>query len=62
MAASASGSIIGCIAGLGNLIVDGILWEAGIDPARRSDHLDGAPMAKKTVAGRTSYYCPQHQH
>lgn len=93
------------IAGLGNLIVDGILWEAGIDPARRSDSLDdeevdrlwtatvhirelvvddggshrtpmiqtgsrtvgepcdfdGTPMSKKTVGGRTSFWCPRHQ-
>src|SRR5438132_16572 len=27
------------IAGLGNLLVDEILWRAGIDPARRADTL-----------------------
>ncbi len=33
------------IAGLGNLIVDGILWEAGIHPARRGDDLDDGELA-----------------
>ncbi len=92
------------IAGLGNLLVDEVLWRAGLDPARRADSLmtddvrrlrrvirqtlrtlgrrggshtgdlmvarvpgsncpkDGAPLMRRTVAGRTTYSCPQHQH
>jgi formamidopyrimidine-DNA glycosylase len=90
------------IAGLGNLLVDEILWRAGINPARTVDSLagdertaiykairtalrvlarrggshtgdmprvldapcpkDGAPIARAKVAGRTTYWCPAHQH
>lgn len=34
------------IAGLGNLLVDEILWRAGIDPARRSNDLDQGQVAE----------------
>jgi len=92
------------IAGLGNLLVDEVLFRAGIDPARPAntlsddevralaraisttlrvlqrrggshtgDHMpgrepggrcprDGAEMLRRTVGGRTTYSCPQHQH
>jgi formamidopyrimidine-DNA glycosylase len=91
------------IAGLGNLLVDEILFRAGIDPARPAntldddevrrlaravsttlrvlqrrggshtgDHMvarepggrcprDGAELQRRTVGGRTTYSCPQHQ-
>jgi formamidopyrimidine-DNA glycosylase len=91
------------IAGLGNLLTDEVLWQAGIDPARvarslSSDeqrrlhrHLrrtlsrlatrggshmgdlqearqpgahcpkDGAILERRTVGGRTTYSCPEHQ-
>jgi formamidopyrimidine-DNA glycosylase len=89
------------IAGLGNLLVDEILWRAGIDHARRADTLsgddrkrlhkverqtvrtlqrrggshmgdmpreegvpcprDGAPLQRRTIGGRTTYSCPEHQ-
>ena len=92
------------IAGLGNLLVDEILWRAGIDPAtparalstaavrrlhrhigrtvrlldaRGGSHTgdlmtarhpggfcprDGAALRRDTVGGRTTYWCPVHQH
>jgi len=90
------------IAGLGNLLVDEILWRAGIDPTRTPAKIDaaerkalhrairnalrtldrrggshtgdmprdpdqpcprdGAPLVRTTVAGRTTYWCPVHQH
>jgi formamidopyrimidine-DNA glycosylase len=91
------------IAGLGNLLVDELLWRAGLDPARAANSLDtnerrrlhrairrtvdltlerggahtgdlmpqrfpggvcpkdGTPLARRTVGGRTTYSCPQHQ-
>jgi formamidopyrimidine-DNA glycosylase len=91
------------IAGLGNLLVDEVLFRAGVDPARTAaslsddemkriaravgttirtlgrrggshtgDHMparepgalcprDGAPMRRRTVGGRTTYSCSQHQ-
>ena len=91
------------VAGLGNLLVDEVLWRAGIDPARPAreldrnerrrvyravrrtleltlerggshtgDHMaqrvaggvcpkDGTPFERRTVAGRTTFSCPQHQ-
>jgi formamidopyrimidine-DNA glycosylase len=91
------------VAGLGNLLVDEVLWRASLDPARPADSLtpdevtrlarairtalrvlgrrggshtgdlmperypgglcprDGAPLARGTVGGRTSYWCPRHQ-
>jgi formamidopyrimidine-DNA glycosylase len=91
------------VAGLGNLLVDEILWRAGVDPARRADSLtpgevtqlarslraalrvlgrrggshtgdlmperhpggrcprDGAPLARGTIGGRTTFWCPAHQ-
>lgn len=91
------------VAGLGNLLVDEVLWRAGIDPARPAreldrnerrrvyravhrtlqltlerggshtgDHMaqrfaggvcpkDGKPFERRTVAGRTTFSCPQHQ-
>jgi formamidopyrimidine-DNA glycosylase len=89
------------IAGLGNLLVDEILWRAGFDPARTANTLDardrrrlhrtigstlrmttrrggshtgdlprvadepcprdGAPIARRTIAGRTTFSCPEHQ-
>jgi formamidopyrimidine-DNA glycosylase len=92
------------IAGLGNLLVDEILWRAGIDPNRSAASLergeqgrlarsisttlrvlgrrggshtgdlmagrhpggfcprDGAPLRRETIGGRTTYWCPVHQH
>jgi formamidopyrimidine-DNA glycosylase len=92
------------IAGLGNLLVDEALFQAGLDPARpaggldeaelKSLHkaikatlrnltkrggshtgvlqparhreglcpLDGAPLLRRTIGGRTTYSCPVHQH
>jgi formamidopyrimidine-DNA glycosylase len=92
------------VAGLGNLLVDEALFQAGIDPARPAggldDHelkrlhkairktlaaltkrggshtgvhmparhreglcpLDGAPLLRRTIGGRTTYSCPVHQH
>ena len=91
------------VAGLGNLLVDEILWRAGLDPMRSvgtlqledrrvlssqirsvlkqlgkrggshlGDHMearnlsgrcprDGAPMLRRTIGGRTTYSCAQHQ-
>jgi formamidopyrimidine-DNA glycosylase len=91
------------VAGLGNLLVDEILWRAGLSPRRPSGSLtdaelrrlhrhvrttvtqlldrggshtgdlmaerrtgghcpkDGAPLAKATVGGRTTWWCPAHQ-
>jgi formamidopyrimidine-DNA glycosylase len=90
------------IAGLGNLLVDEVLWRAGIDPARPPVAIDnderknlqkvirttlrtlerrggshtgdmprtldapcprdGAMLSRTTVGGRTTYWCPAHQH
>ena len=92
------------VAGLGNLLVDEILWRTGLDPAREAGSLDEAQQAqlaeairftvaelaerggshtgdlhearirggscprdaelldRRTVGGRTTYSCPQHQH
>ncbi len=92
------------IAGLGNLLVDEILWRARLDPTREAGSLapdeltrllraqrttlkllgrrggshtgdlmparqpggfcprDGAPLRRATVGGRTTYWCPAHQH
>ncbi|MFN8053482.1 MAG: DNA-formamidopyrimidine glycosylase family protein [Acidimicrobiales bacterium] len=91
------------IAGLGNLLVDEILWRVGLDPARSArslpdetlaelrrvmrrtiaqltrrggSHLgdladerhvdgrcprDGAQLLRRTLAGRTTLSCPEHQ-
>ncbi len=91
------------VAGLGNLLVDEILWRTGLDPARESRSLDGSEQEKlakairatvaelaerggshtgdlhlarvrggscprdgelldrRTIGGRTTYSCPQHQ-
>ena len=89
------------IAGLGNLLVDEILWRTGVDPARTAKTLDandrrrlhraigstlrlttrrggshtgdlpriadepcpkdGAPIVRRTIAGRTTFSCPEHQ-
>lgn len=91
------------IAGLGNLLVDEILWRVGFDPAREAASLDttdrhtladaivgtvadmserggshtgdlqefrfdgalcprdGAPLARRSIGGRTTYSCPRHQ-
>jgi formamidopyrimidine-DNA glycosylase len=91
------------IAGLGNLLVDEALFQAGLDPARpagglddqelKSLHqaikatlrnltrrggshtgalqparhrdglcpIDGAPLLRRTIGGRTTYSCPVHQ-
>lgn len=89
------------VAGLGNLLVDEVLWRARIDPARPANTLDGndrrrlyraigrtvrdltrrggshtgdlpragdepcprcgAPLARRTVGGRTTYSCSAHQ-
>jgi len=92
------------VAGLGNLLVDEILWRSGIAPTRPVDELsagdigllrggivetiedlrdrggshtgdlqesrspgavcprDGAAIRHDTVGGRSTYWCPQHQH
>jgi formamidopyrimidine-DNA glycosylase len=42
------------IAGLGNLLVDEILWRAGIDPARPADTLDAEEQARLHRAIRTA--------
>jgi formamidopyrimidine-DNA glycosylase len=89
------------VAGLGNLLVDEVLWRAGIDPLRPAGAIgaderrelhrtirttlrvlgrrggshtgdlprdvamlcprDGAPLERRTVAGRTTYSCRGHQ-
>ncbi|HEV7685097.1 MAG TPA: DNA-formamidopyrimidine glycosylase family protein [Acidimicrobiia bacterium] len=91
------------IAGLGNLLVDEALFQAGLDPARPAGSLDddelkilhralkktlanltrrggshtgvlqparhreglcpldGAPLLRRTIGGRTTYSCPVHQ-
>ncbi len=91
------------VAGLGNLLVDDVLWRAGFDPAREAGGLDeseidelaqsiavtleelgrrggshtgelqperhadghcprdGAALQRRTVGGRTTYSCPEHQ-
>ena len=92
------------LAGLGNLLVDEILWRTGLSPRRACDALDdaevrrlargvrgtvevligrggshtgdlmeerrrdgrcprdGAPLQRIEVGGRTTYWCPVHQH
>ncbi|HEC11303.1 MAG TPA: formamidopyrimidine-DNA glycosylase [Acidimicrobiales bacterium] len=92
------------IAGLGNLLVDDILWRAGLDPHRHAGSLepgeidrllaairdsldelgerggshtselhaerhqgghcplDGAELRRDVIGGRTTYWCPLHQH
>ena len=42
------------IAGLGNLLVDEILWRAGIDPARAADSLSAEEQARLHRAIRTA--------
>jgi formamidopyrimidine-DNA glycosylase len=37
------------VAGLGNLLVDEILWRAGVDPARRSCDLDAVAVARTSA-------------
>mgnify|MGYP001825856754 FL=1 len=91
------------VAGLGNLLVDDVLWRAGLDPAREAGRLDGseivtlaeaiaatleelgrrggshtgelqperhreghcprdgAALQRRTIGGRTTYSCPEHQ-
>lgn len=91
------------VAGLGNLLVDEILWRTGLDPARKAGSLDeseqeklavairstvaelaerggshtgdlhlarvrggscprdGELLDRRTIGGRTTYSCPQHQ-
>ena len=91
------------VAGLGNLLVDEILWRIGLDPAQEAGSLtgdeqerlaqgirstvaeladrggshtgdlhqarfrggscprDGEPLDRRTIGGRTTYSCPQHQ-
>jgi len=93
------------VAGLGNMLVDEILWRAGVSPKRPVDRLsptevrrlhsitgrvllellakggshagrlavelrvpgaccprDGATLFRATVGGRTTFWCPRHQH
>ena len=93
------------IAGLGNLLVDEVLWRSGLDPRRPSGSLDadeiarlqsmirrrlpamlarggshtgtisptmrsglgpcprcGRPLERTVVGGRTTVWCPAHQH
>ena len=91
------------LSGLGNLLVDEVLFQAGLDPAREAGSLtpaelrrlhrwirrtitdldtrggshtgeflparqpggvcprDGTPLVRRTVGGRTTWSCPQHQ-
>ncbi len=42
------------IAGLGNLLVDEILWRAGLDPARNADSLDADEQARLQRSIRTA--------
>ena len=91
------------VAGLGNLLVDDVLWRAGLDPAREAGRLDeeeiavladaiaitldelggrggshtgelqterhrdghcprdGTALERRTIGGRTTYSCPEHQ-
>lgn len=89
------------VAGLGNLLVDEVLFRSALDPLRPADTLDlndrrrlhraiqstlrdatrhggshtgrlpraadepcpkcGAPLVRRTVAGRTTFSCPRHQ-
>jgi formamidopyrimidine-DNA glycosylase len=42
------------VAGLGNLLVDEILWRAGLDPARPADSLDTADQARLHRTIRTA--------
>ncbi len=91
------------VAGLGNLLVDDVLWRGGLDPAREAGRLDrseivilaeaiaatleelgrrggshtgelqperhreghcprdGAALQRRTIGGRTTYSCPDHQ-
>jgi formamidopyrimidine-DNA glycosylase len=88
------------ISGLGNLLVDEILFRAGLDPLREAGHLDrnelrrlhrwvrrtladlsgshaghlgpvrqpgamcpldGTPLVRRTIGGRTTWSCPRHQ-
>ena len=94
-----------CIAGLGNMLVDEVLWRAAIDPARPAGSItaaecrglvhtirivlpelldrggshvgdlavglrrvgalcpiDGAPLSRRQIGGRSTYSCPTHQH
>jgi formamidopyrimidine-DNA glycosylase len=92
-----------CLAGVGNLIADEVLWRAGLAPVRPAASLsrnevrrlhrhlgrtiadlierggshrgdlmeqrhpggicprDGTALARSTVGGRTSWWCPAHQ-
>lgn len=93
------------IAGLGNMLVDEVLWSCGLDPRRVAGGLtdddttnlhrtirrrlavmmrrggshtgrlspavrapggvcarDGTPLARTVVGGRTTVWCPEHQH
>ncbi|MGH9046189.1 MAG: DNA-formamidopyrimidine glycosylase family protein [Acidimicrobiales bacterium] len=92
------------VAGIGNLIADEVLWQAGIAPQRLTSSLetdevrrlhrqlrtttaallrrggshtgqlmaarvpgsvcpkDGHPLTRSTVGGRTTFWCPAHQH
>ena len=93
------------IAGLGNMLVDEVLWWSGLDPHRPAASLtvdemtalqaairrrlpvmlrrggshtgtlsptvrngeawcerDGTPLRRETVGGRTTVWCPLHQH
>jgi formamidopyrimidine-DNA glycosylase len=90
------------VAGLGNLLVDEVLWRAGIAPTRAASAVDtdqrrvlhkairtalrtldrrggshtgdmprtldrpcprdGSPPQRSKVGGRTTYWCPVHQH
>jgi formamidopyrimidine-DNA glycosylase len=91
------------VSGLGNLLVDEVLFQAGLDPAREAGSLtpterrrlhrwirktitdldtrggshtgalqparmrgglcprDGRPLLRRTVGGRTTWSCPEHQ-
>jgi formamidopyrimidine-DNA glycosylase len=90
------------VSGLGNLLVDEILYRAGLDPARPAGSLDpaeirrlagwirrtlerlqghgshagevgparqpggvcprdGTPLVRRTIGGRTTWFCPTHQ-
>jgi formamidopyrimidine-DNA glycosylase len=42
------------VAGLGNLLVDEVLWRAGLDPARAADSLDAREQVRLNTAIRNS--------
>ena len=48
------------VAGVGNLLADEILWRARLEPRRPAGELS-TEMARATVGGRTTFWCPAEQ-